>query len=271
MNSSDFRKEAREKLSGKWGKVALITLAYFVIILILNFITNKFTETAFAPIISLFEIIISIPLAYGLISVFIKVIDNEEVSSFDFLPIGFNNFLRSWGVALNILLKMLLPIILLILSIIILGVGLVNTIIMSDATKAIMFSDLTTNISNSAASFSGVVIIGLILYIVSLILLITWSYYYQLSQIIAIENPDMTPKQAVENSKKYMTGNRWKLFCLELSFIGWAFLCIFTLGIGMLWLTPYIQVATIAFSRHVCKKNEDTTISTENVQNNDNN
>ncbi len=33
-----------------------------------------------------------------------------------------------------------------------------------------------------------------------------------------------------------MEGNKMKLFLLDLSFIGWAILCIFTLGIGLLFL-----------------------------------
>lgn len=38
-----------------------------------------------------------------------------------------------------------------------------------------------------------------------------------------------------------------KLFLLDLSFIGWAILCIFTFGIGLLFLKPYMQVAHAAF------------------------
>lgn len=34
---------------------------------------------------------------------------------------------------------------------------------------------------------------------------------------------------------------------LELSFIGWAILCIFTLGIGLLFLQPYIAISRAAF------------------------
>lgn len=44
-----------------------------------------------------------------------------------------------------------------------------------------------------------------------------------------------------------MDGHKWRLFCLHLSFIGWWLLCILTLGIGMLWLAPYIQNSTAAF------------------------
>ena len=38
MVSSDFREEAREKLSGKWGKAACITLAYVFIFAVLSII-----------------------------------------------------------------------------------------------------------------------------------------------------------------------------------------------------------------------------------------
>lgn len=44
-----------------------------------------------------------------------------------------------------------------------------------------------------------------------------------------------------------MKGNRWKFFWLGLTFIGWAILASFTLGIGMLWLMPYIMVTFVCF------------------------
>jgi len=34
---------------------------------------------------------------------------------------------------------------------------------------------------------------------------------------------------------------------LDLSFIGWAILCLFTFGIGFLFLQPYVQSAHAAF------------------------
>ena len=63
-----------------------------------------------------------------------------------------------------------------------------------------------------------------------------------------------------------MTGKRGKLFCLQLSFIGWAILGVFTLGIGYLWLVPYIQFAIVAFYKFVAGDNDDieTTIVEEN-------
>ena len=44
MVSSDFRKEAREKLDGKWGKGACITLAYIFIIIVMDLISGVFSD-----------------------------------------------------------------------------------------------------------------------------------------------------------------------------------------------------------------------------------
>ena len=66
-----------------------------------------------------------------------------------------------------------------------------------------------------------------------------------------------------------MTGNRAKLFWLELSFIGWAILAAIPLGIGFLWLAPYVQMATIAFYKFVSgdNSNVEAKVVTENNDN----
>ena len=64
--------------------------------------------------------------------------------------------------------------------------------------------------------------------------------------IIADEN-SIGALEAIDKSKKMMDGNKWKYFCLGLRFIGWAILCILTLGIGFLWLAPYVQVTMAKF------------------------
>ena len=48
-----------------------------------------------------------------------------------------------------------------------------------------------------------------------------------------------------------MKGHKFDLFWLYLSFIGWGILCIFTLGIGLLWLVPYMQTAQSSFYEDV--------------------
>lgn len=77
------------------------------------------------------------------------------------------------------------------------------------------------------------------------------SYSYAMSPYILTEHPELEANEAITISKQMMEGNRWRLFCLHFSFIGWSFLCIFTLGIGMLWLVPYMEASNAAFYRDV--------------------
>ena len=77
------------------------------------------------------------------------------------------------------------------------------------------------------------------------------DYSYSMTDYILAEHPDMTASEAIAASKAMMAGNKWRLFCLNMSFIGWALLSIFTLGIGILWLNPYQNVSVAAFYREI--------------------
>lgn len=77
------------------------------------------------------------------------------------------------------------------------------------------------------------------------------SYSYAMAPYIMAENPDCRANQALTESEEMMRGNRWRLFCLEFSFIGWSLLSVFTLGIGSLWLNPYMAVSRAAFYREI--------------------
>jgi uncharacterized membrane protein len=65
------------------------------------------------------------------------------------------------------------------------------------------------------------------------------------------ENPEMSASEACAKSKEMMKGYKFDLFTLELSFIGWYFLCIFTCGIGFIVLTPYMEAAVADFYREI--------------------
>ena len=78
------------------------------------------------------------------------------------------------------------------------------------------------------------------------------AYSYSMTGYILAENPNMTADEAIARSKQMMDGNRWRLFCLQISFIGWSLLSsLLTFGIGDLWLTPYRQAASAAFYREI--------------------
>lgn len=68
-----------------------------------------------------------------------------------------------------------------------------------------------------------------------------------MTNYILIENKGMRVGEAIQKSKEIMRGNKWKLACLQGRFIGWSILCLFTFGIGFLWLYPYSVVSMAQF------------------------
>ncbi len=73
------------------------------------------------------------------------------------------------------------------------------------------------------------------------------SLAYSQSYFIFKDNPEMGLNEIITKSRKLMSGYKWKFFLLQLSFLGWALLSIITLGIGLLWLYPYITTSNAEF------------------------
>ena len=71
---------------------------------------------------------------------------------------------------------------------------------------------------------------------------------------ILAENPKIQRKKAFKLSKEMMKGNKWKTFILDLSFLGWELLSIFTFGLlNIFYINPY-KVATTVELYEVLKK-----------------
>lgn len=65
-------------------------------------------------------------------------------------------------------------------------------------------------------------------------------YEYLMIPYILGENPGMRREEAFLISKKMMMGQKWEVFTLDLSFIGWIILEILTAGIvGVFYVEPY--------------------------------
>ncbi len=99
---------------------------------------------------------------------------------------------------------------------------------------------------------------SLVLHLLITVFVLLWSLLFIIPGIIAAlrysmafyimhDNPEMTGSDALNKSKEMMTGHKGKLFCLYLGFTGWFILCLFTFGIGFLWLYPYINVTVANF------------------------
>ena len=77
------------------------------------------------------------------------------------------------------------------------------------------------------------------------------AFAYALTPFLLVDCPDLSALQCIKLSNQMMKGHKFDLFYLYLSFIGWGLLCVLTLGIGFLWLMPYMQTATAAFYQDI--------------------
>ena len=110
------------------------------------------------------------------------------------------------------------------------------------------------------------------------------GFRYAMTPYILLEHPEMTAREAITASKELMRGNKFRLFCLELSFIGWSLLCslpfmvcaiisgvaaifhsaaFFSIlsaagfvvsSVCMFFLNAYTQAAAAAFYREICRE-----------------
>ena len=72
-------------------------------------------------------------------------------------------------------------------------------------------------------------------------------FEYAIIPYILADDAEITSKEAFKKAKQMMKGNKWRLFKLDFSFIGWTLLCVLTLGIGTFFLLPYVEAATAEF------------------------
>ena len=70
---------------------------------------------------------------------------------------------------------------------------------------------------------------------------------FSMTFYILADDKEISAMDAIKKSEQMMDGNKSQLFYLGLRFLGLAFLCILTLGIGFLWLMPYAQVTLTTF------------------------
>lgn len=110
----------------------------------------------------------------------------------------------------------------------------------------------------------GMFLVGFFTSLWSLLLIVPGIikfYAYAMTPYILIDNPELSANQAINLSCKMMKGHKFDLFFLQLSFIGWGILSVFTGGIGLLWLMPYMMSAQAAFYQDIKKNFSQTNIN----------
>lgn len=71
------------------------------------------------------------------------------------------------------------------------------------------------------------------------------AFEYSMIPYLLAENSNITAKEAFETSKKMTDGEKWNLFVLDLSFIGWYLLGLLCCGVGTIFVAPYVRATEV--------------------------
>lgn len=233
--AADFRRIAREALKGRWG-VAVVTGA---LAMLLGGVESIGPE-------------LNIELDSGHFSAGLNLAGQTVISTDGWNP-ALSGFLAG-GVAWLTVLALVTGAALFILgSVIKIGYARFNLDLVDrqeELQKAKLFAYFPQWTTAAAANILQTVYIILwsLLFVIPGIIA---SYSYSMTGYILAEHPELTASEAISRSRRMMRGNRGRLFCLQLSFIGWGILCALTFGLGLLWYIPYTQAAEAAFYREV--------------------
>lgn len=209
MNISvkEFKTISKNQLKGKWKYPVLFTIAYFIFSMFLNFLQNNYFFIGFLAIIIAAGISLLVPKFY------LEFIRNEGNISLNNLKINFKQYLN----------YILFSVVIGILSIVII-VPIIVFILMSNV---------------------SLIILSILLLLVSILFTILSLALIPVPYLII--DTDMNIFKVCKVSINMMNGYKWKYFIMMLSFFGWAILSILTLGVGFLWLSPYISTTSANF------------------------
>lgn len=232
MKSRDYKRQARASLKGNWGAAAFAVFIYFVIMAVI------LTPNIYFRISS------------GLTS---GVTDPAALSAETIQSLFATSSITS---LLSIFL--VYP----------LAVGLVNAFkqLFRTGDDKIAGNMFSSGFKNYAHNVLGMFHMGILITLWTLLLVIPGIiklFSYAMTPYILVDRPELSTREAIHESRRMMKGRKWSLFCLELSFIGWALLCVLTLGIGNLWLAPYIYTSQASFYQNILEEDKAAAIAAE--------
>lgn len=82
-------------------------------------------------------------------------------------------------------------------------------------------------------------LVGLFTFLWSLLFVIPGiikQFSYSMSAFVMLENPHLSACEAITESRRLMNGNKWRLYCLYLSFIGWELLTVLPLIVSLVFI-----------------------------------
>lgn len=110
--------------------------------------------------------------------------------------------------------------------------------------------DIFTGFNDFARSLVAYLLFSLYVFLWSLLLIVPGiiaMISYSMTFYILADDKTISAPDALRRSQQMMHGHKTEYFMLMLSFIGWFFLCLLTMGIGFLWLSSYVTMAQVIF------------------------
>lgn len=211
MKISEIKYDARQSLKGEWGKVVGLTFLYFVLSAGINLSIEIYASGGFINWL------------------------NQE-----YIP------------PLATILNAIISVLLIPLSIAIVWFYL--DLVREKNTDISQVFTIYTDVKVMLKVIGASIMVGIFTFLWSLLLLIPGiikGLAYSQTFMLLKDHPEYSVFEAITESRRRMHGYKWKYFLLNLSFIGWGILCVISLGIGFLWLTPYVYTSNATFYQNL--------------------
>lgn len=225
MDRKKLKAKALKNLKGNYGPIVLGTLLYAVISGICSGIAN-FVD---APLISIVLWIIATGLFYmGFIQIVVKTANKKKTSVKELFE-RTDLFFRCMA-----------------LTMVFMFVNVLCSVLEFTALNSLAtFINYQSDLNIAVASF--MIVVGVVLSAAIDVFWIIMNIYLSQSYFILYDYPDMPLNDILMASMDMMEGHKKEFLVLNLSFIGWGILGIFTCGLLYLWLIPYVCVANYYF------------------------
>ena len=257
-----YKQFAKLQLKGRWTVPVLMTLVALIINVIfslpeyinypyeqllaaiqqgdfyavVNFFYNSDSQISNTPfILSIIHTLVTFVLTFVCVRIYIKLSQSPDKVSFSDYLQNFNY----WGRGILVGLWKFLWLI--IWSLIILPITFICAfiIVMFETPKIMAGGDINEIL------IAPTLILTVIILVLLTIIRIVKGLSYSMAELIAAEHEKCTISQALNISKKITKGHKKELFLMYLSFILWYLLCIITLNIASLWVSPYISMTKV--------------------------
>ena len=226
--SVDIKKikaKARKSLSGKYA-TPVVAVLFYLILQIMCFATAILIKEP--PMAMFLSLIITSLFYMGLLQIMIKIARNKK-TSFNELFQRTDAFFRCAAI-----------------TIVFLAINVICALLEYTAFNSlIVFISYQTDLNIALSSF--MIVIGIILSAAIIVFWVVLMLCLSQSYFILYDNEDMPLGDIFRLSMDMMDGHKTDYIILCLSFVGWVFLGIFTLGILYLWLIPYVFVSMANF------------------------